>query len=98
MSWIRRTWTAEAAEEWTREDALAIVLSVLSYMLMIVGSALSFLAVTAGYVILALGLAAAAAMYWVIDPKLRAISAEYETQQKAHLERLEKITRWEKSE
>jgi hypothetical protein len=36
-------------------------------------------------------------MYWVIDPKLRAVSADYEEKQKQHLERLEKIARWEKT-
>ena len=51
-----------------------------------------------GYVTLVAGITLAGLMYWVIDPKLRAVSAEYEKQQAAHLERMEKITRWEKHE
>jgi len=95
VSWIRREWTPDAAQHWTREDFLAAVLSALSYGLIIIGGTLSLVASVAGYVTLAAGIALAGLMYWVIDPKLRAVSAEYEKQQQAHLERMEGITRWE---
>ncbi len=35
-------------------------------------------------------------MLWIIDPKLKAISGDYEHKQKQYLEDLEKIARWEK--
>ena len=35
------------------------------------------------------------AIYWVIDPKLRAVSAEYESRQAQYLEELERGVRWE---
>jgi hypothetical protein len=35
-------------------------------------------------------------MLWVIDPKLKAISEDYEVKQKHYLEDLEKMVRWEK--
>ena len=34
-------------------------------------------------------------IYWVIDPKLRAVSAEYEQRQARYLEELEREVRWE---
>lgn len=94
---IRRRWTPEAADEWSGEDLLASLLSALAYLLLILGSALSLLALPLGYLLLLGGIGLAAAMYYVIDPKLRAVSSDYETKQKKYLERLEKITRWETS-
>jgi len=98
MAFIRRTWTVEAADRWTREDWLAAALSVLSYLLLIMGTVLSLLAMPLGYALLALWLAITGAMYWIIDPKLRAVSADYEVKQKEYLKRLEDLTRWEKTE
>lgn len=98
MGWIRREWTPEAAQHWTREDLIAAALSAVSYGLIIIGGTLSLVASVTGYVTLAAGIALAGLMYWVIDPKLRAVSAEYERQQAQHLERMEKITRWERHE
>jgi Na+/proline symporter len=93
---IRRRWTPEGANSWSREDVIAALLSFAAYLLLIVGGTLSLVGSTLGYVTLAAGAAAAALMYWVIDPKLRAVSTDYEEKQKQHLERLESITRWEK--
>ena len=39
--------------------------------------------------------AGSAVIYWVIDPKLRAVSAEYETRQSRYIEDLERRVRWE---
>ena len=36
-------------------------------------------------------------IYWIIDPKLRAVSAEYEQRQEKYLEELERGVRWEKT-
>ena len=75
---------------------IAAVLSAASYGLIIIGGTLSLIGSVAGYIALAAGIALAGLMYWVIDPKLRAVSSDYEEKQKAHLARLESITRWEK--
>lgn len=91
---IRRQWTPEAADHWSREDWIAAALSVLSYLLFMLGSVLALLARPAGYVLVALSIAAAAGMYYVIDPKLRAVSADYEKKQKEYLRQLEELTRW----
>jgi len=95
MPFIRRKWTPQAADEWKKEDWIAIFFSALSYILLSVGSVLSILLLTSGFIILALGIACTLLMYWVIDPKLRTISAEYETKQKDYLIRLENIQKWE---
>jgi len=98
VAWIRRQWTPDAAQHWTKEDLLAAVLSALSYGLIIIGGTLSLLADPAGYLALAAGIVLAGLMYWVIDPKLRAVSTEYEKRQAQFLERLEDIARWEERE
>ena len=94
-SFIKRKWNAEDADEWTREDWMAIVLSPLSYMALMIGFALALLKIWVGVVVLGVGVVCAALMFWVIDPKLKAISREYEKRQTEYLENLEKIVRWE---
>jgi hypothetical protein len=96
-SFVKREWGAAEADEWTREDWLAIVISPLSYVAIMIGFALALLKLWIGVTVLGVGLALAVIMYWVIDPKLRAISAEYDKRQKQYLENLENIVRWEET-
>ncbi len=98
MSWVRRKWTAEAADRWSKEDLLASVFSVLAYLLVILGGTLSLLALTGGYLLLGAGVLATWAMHYVIDPKLRAVSDDYARKQKEYIDRMERLTRWEKHE
>jgi ABC-type bacteriocin/lantibiotic exporter with double-glycine peptidase domain len=95
MGLIKRTWTAEEADHWTKEDYITFVISPLVYVLLMVGAALSFLLLWYGFVLLALGIILLLVMLWIIDPKLKAISEDYEHKQKRYLEDLEKIERWE---
>lgn len=95
MSWIRRTWTPQAADNWSKEDALAAAFSVISYLTFLLGSALALLARLEGFLLVLIAILCAGAMYWIIDPKLRAVSADYESKQKAYLKRVEGVTRWE---
>ncbi len=95
MAWIRRKWTPEAAEEWTREDLIACILSPLAYFVRSLGLLHALLLQTWGYFLLILGVLISYAMYVVIDPKLRTISEEFEKKQAKHLEELETIQRWE---
>lgn len=92
---IKREWTPEEADEWTKEDWVAIVLAPLAYIALMLGIAFSILAMPVGYVILAAGAILTALMHLVIDPKLRAVSEEYEKRQREYLEELERIERWE---
>ncbi len=86
---IRRRWNAEAAQEWTREDWIAIVLAPLSYGLVMIGLALTLLARWHGVPILGAGLACGGFLYWVIDPKLRAVSIDYELRQSRYLAQMD---------
>ena len=91
---IRRTWTAEEADGWSREDWIAIVLSPISMALAMVGAANLFLLQASAIWELTLAVLAAIAVFWVIDPKLKAVSVEYENQQASYLTRLEERMRW----
>ncbi|MFQ5750564.1 MAG: hypothetical protein ACE5HI_01085 [bacterium] len=97
MPWIRRVWSATEADEWTKEDWIAIVLSPLAYLTLTVGVALSFLLLWWGFLILAIGTILIILMHWVIDPKLKVISEEYEKRQKEYLTELERSVRWEET-
>jgi len=95
MKGIQTKWTAEEAEQWTKEDYLTFVLSPLIYFLLALGVALSLLLLWYGWVILAVSLLLLWLMIRIIDPKLKAISREYEKKQAFYLEEMEKISRWE---
>ena len=97
MPFIRRTWTAIEADEWTKEDWIVIFLSPLSYVLLTLGVALSLLLLWYGYVMLIAGIVITALLHWIIDPKLKAISAEYEKKQQDYLHDLEASVRWKKN-
>lgn len=95
MALIRRKWTPAAADEWAREDWITIVLSPLAYIALAIGVALSILLQNVGFIILGAAVVLTFLMHWVIDPKLKTISEEYEKRQKHYLEELEKTVRWE---
>jgi len=92
---IQRRWTAEAAEEWTREDWIAIVLSPVVFALFMIGVTKLILGQPAGLMLTLLGIALAVLIYWIIDPKLRAVSHEYEAKQAGYLDELEQKLKWE---
>jgi len=96
MGWIKRHWTADEADRWTKEDYLTFILSPLIYVLFMIGAALSLLLRWYGFLLLGVGIALLFLMLWIIDPKLKAISEDYEVKQKQYLEDLERIARWEK--
>ncbi len=95
MSWIRKEWTAQEADRWTKEDYLTFIISPLIYFLLALGLVFSLLLFWYGWVILGISVILLVVMIKIIDPKLKAISADYEIKQKKYLEDLEKITRWE---
>ncbi len=98
MPLIRRTWTAAEADEWTREDWITIFISPICYIMMTLGVALSILLLWEGFVLLIGSIILTAAMHWIIDPKLKAVSADYETKQQDYLRTLEDNVRWHHTE
>ena len=95
MGWIKRKWTAWEADRWTKEDYLVFLISPVVYVLLAVGTALSIFLLWYGWLILGASVILLLLMIWIIDPKLKAISEDYEMKQKKYLEELEKIERWE---
>jgi len=95
MAWIKRNWTPHEADEWTKEDWIAIIISPFSYILITMGMAMSLFLLPMGFLLLATGIVITIIMFWVIDPKLSVISSAYEKKQKQYLENLEQIQRWE---
>jgi Na+/proline symporter len=82
---IRRQWDAASANEWTREDWIVIVLSPTSFACILIGLTKVLLQQWTGLWMLALAVISAGVAYWVIDPKLRAVSSDYEQQQARYL-------------
>lgn len=95
MSFINRKWTPAQADEWTKEDWITVILSPIAYVLLSLGVGLSLLFLTWGFVLLGVGIIVTILMHWIIDPKLKVISDEYEKKQHEYLEQLEKNARWE---
>lgn len=98
MRIIKRKWKPEEADLWTKEDAIAIIISPIAYALLMIGLALSCFLLIEGFIILGLGIISTWFLHWVIDPKLKAISQEYEKKQKDFLKHLDKIIKWRENE
>jgi hypothetical protein len=96
MGWIRRDWTPREADEWTKEDWIAVILSPFSYVLVTMGLAMALFLIPWGYVLLGIGILITIVMFWIINPKLSVLSSEYEKKQRRYLQSLEQIQRWEK--
>lgn len=95
MGFIKRDWTPKEADEWTKEDLLASIISPLAYIAWMVGTALSMLLIKIGFLILIIAVILTYVMFYIIDPKLSKISEDYEEKQKSYIEELEKSVRWE---
>ena len=95
MSFIKRNWTPAEADHWTKEDWITIIISSCTYVLLTIGTGLSLLLLPIGFITLGIGIILTIIMHWIIDPKLKVISNEYEKKQHDYLEQLEKNVRWE---
>ncbi|MCX7974828.1 MAG: hypothetical protein N3B16_10070 [Candidatus Aminicenantes bacterium] len=95
---LRREWKPEEAESWTKEDWVAIIVSPIAYALLMIGLALLIFLKLEGLVLFLLGIGATVFLHYLIDPKLKAVSSEYEKKQKEYLERLEMVVRWKENE
>ena len=91
---LRRRCTPEDADRWTREDWIAILLSPLAYVLLMLGTAWTLLLRPIGFLILGAGILTTFLMHWVIDPKLKMISENYQEKQKKYLKKLEETLKW----
>jgi len=96
-SLIKRSWTAAEAEEWTREDWIVIALSPLVMASFMIGVASLLVLRPGGLALTLFAVVGTLVIYWIIDPKLRAVSAEYESRQAQYLDELERGVRWEQA-
>jgi hypothetical protein len=95
MSIFKENWTPAEADGWSAHDVWATVLSVAAYVLVLIGTARAILLQWDGFVMLVVGAVCIVVMFKVINPKLRAISTEYEKKQKDYLDQLERQVRRE---
>ena len=89
---VRRRWSAAEAESWTREDWFVIVLSPLVLACLMIGVTWSLLLRVEGFFVLAAALVGMVLLWWIIDPKMRAVSAEYEERQSRYILENEALT------
>lgn len=90
-----KDWTPHEADSWSRHDVFAAILSAACYLLVAIGVAGALLMKVWGFVAVAGSILAGWLMFRVIDPKLKALSAAFEEAQAGHLERVNRVTRWE---
>jgi len=95
MKGIKTRWSPEEADLWTKEDYLTFIISPLIYFLLALGGIWCLLLRWYGWVVLGVSGLLIWLMIKIIDPKLKALSHDYEKKQKQFLEELEKIERWE---
>lgn len=91
---MKKQWHPEDAQRWTWEDYVAMVFSVMAYFGLGVGTPIAFFH-WSGYLLLLLGLVSTIIMIYVIEPKLRAVSNDFESKQQQYLEELQRIVSWE---
>ena len=95
MSLFKKDWTAHDADRWTRHDFLACIFGVLAFTLVTVGVAGALLLQTWGFITLGLSVVFTWLTFKVIDPKLRALSRDFEDRQAEYLDAVERRNRWE---
>ena len=95
---IQRQWDASSAQDWSREDWIAIVVSPIVFGCMLIGLTKLLLLQPDGIWLVLAAVAGMGIIYWVIDPKLRAVSEEYERAQSRYLDDLEHRVRWQEQE
>ena len=71
---------------------MVIVLSPLVLAGLMIGVTWSLLLRPGGFIVLAAAIAGTGLIWWIIDPKLRAVSAEYEARQSRYIEENEALT------
>ena len=95
MSLFKKDWAEHEADRWTVHDLLACIFGVLAFVLVTVGVAGALLLQSWGFVTLGLSVVFTWLTFRVIDPKLRALSRNFEDRQAEYLEAIDRRNRWE---
>jgi len=92
---MAKKYTPEQAENWGWEELVACITAPAGYIFITIGLALVCLLRWDGWVYLIIGIVSTLVMYFVMDPKLRAVSDEYEKQQAEWLKHVENVSKWQ---
>ncbi|MBN1165229.1 MAG: hypothetical protein JXB45_11665 [Candidatus Krumholzibacteriota bacterium] len=95
MGMFKKKWSPRDADRWTWEDTITVVISPVIYVLILVGCALAALLKPVGFILVIIAIALTVIMIGIINPKLTAISEDYEKKQKDYMEELERKVKWE---
>ncbi len=98
MKLFKKDWTPEEADEWTSHDFWASFLGVLAYILIAVGIIGSFFLQLWGFAAVVLALVLSLVVFFIIDPKLKAMSKSFDKKQAGYLKKMEQTNRWEDSD
>jgi len=98
MSLIKREWTDEDCDAWTKEDYLAGFFSALSYFSWALGIYWAIMLEPEGYVLVVVAAVSMFLTFYIIDPKLKAQSEAFEKRQVQYLELLHDTQRWSLTE
>lgn len=98
MSLIKREWTDEDCDAWTKEDYLAGFFSALSYFAWALGIYWAIMLEPEGFVLVAVAAVSTFLTFYIIDPKLKVQSETFEKRQLSYLELLHETQRWSLTE
>ena len=94
MSIIKREWTEENCDAWTKEDYLAGFFSALSYFAWALGIYWALMLEPQGFVLVVVALVSTLLTFYIIDPKLKVQSEAFEKRQLQYLELLRSTQSW----
>jgi hypothetical protein len=95
---IRREWTEEDCDSWTKEDYLAGFFSALSYFAWALGIYWAIMLEPEGFVLVVVAIVSTFLAFYIIDPKLKAQSETFEKRQLQYLELLRNTQSWTMTE
>jgi len=91
---IKREWSEEDCDEWTKEDYLAGAFSVISYFAWALAIYWAMMLEPIGFALLAVAAVSTFLTFYIIDPKLKAQSEVFEKRQLHYLKLLHDSQRW----
>jgi hypothetical protein len=94
MTLLENDWTPETADQWTRHDLIASILSPLVYILATIGGAYAVFGNPLGWWLLTMAVALSLMLWAIIDRKLRVQSIAFAKHEEEHKEIVEERNRW----
>ncbi len=95
---IKREWSEEDCDAWTKEDYLAGFFSAISYFAWALGIYWAIMLEPIGFVLIAVAAVSTFLTFYIIDPKLKVQSETFEKRQLHYLKLLHDSQRWSLTE